>query len=167
MVYGPRPAASSRMWSVSTERLRPSRPTATNGSIYTPGSPIHIGGTTTLRAVAVRPGYLDSKVETHTYIFLSDVVVQSPSGQAPGPGWPTGNVNGQEIDYGMDPEIVNSSTYSALMDDALTAIPTFSLVTDLDHLFDPFRLCEIAEKQKLFPESRLVNRPEAGVTAVA
>jgi len=112
-----------------------SRPSATNGSVYTPGSPIRIAGTTPLRAVAVKPGYLDSEVETHTYIFLGDVVTQSPAGQAPGSGWPSGSVNGQMINYGMDPDVVNSSAYADLMDDALAAIPTFSIVTHLDNLF--------------------------------
>lgn len=37
----------------------------------------------------------------------------------------------------------------------------------LDHLFDPFRLCEMAEQKGLFPESRLVHRPEPSSAAVA
>ncbi|MHC4500046.1 MAG: CotH kinase family protein, partial [Planctomycetota bacterium] len=59
------------------------------------------------------------------------------SGQALGPGWPTGSVNGQVIDYGMDPDVVNDPQYKGLMDDALLAIPSFSLVTDLDNIFNP------------------------------
>src|SRR4030042_4830128 len=60
-----------------------SLPTITHGRIYNPGAPLIIDKTTTLRAVAVKPGWLDSKVETHTYIFLDDVVKQSPEGQPP------------------------------------------------------------------------------------
>ncbi|NIP27991.1 MAG: hypothetical protein GWN67_26030, partial [Phycisphaerae bacterium] len=112
-----------------------SRPTATHGSIYS--SPLPIGQTTTLRAVAVKPGYLDSDVKTHTYIFVSDVITQSPNGEAPGPGWPTGTVNNQILNYGMDPDVVNDPRYSAIIDDALLAIPSFSLVTDLANMFDP------------------------------
>jgi hypothetical protein len=112
-----------------------SEPTITHGITYT--SPINISGTTTIRAIAVKPGWLDSDVETYTYIFISDVISQSPLGQAPGPGWPTGSVNGQTLNYGMDPDIVDfPSTYEGLVDDALLAIPTISLVTDLDNLFD-------------------------------
>ncbi|MHC4326307.1 MAG: CotH kinase family protein, partial [Planctomycetota bacterium] len=73
----------------------------------------------------------------HTYIFISDVVRQSPTGGRPGPGWPTGNVNGQVIDYGMDPDVINDPQYKDLMEDSLLAIPSFSLVTDLGNLFDP------------------------------
>jgi hypothetical protein len=113
-----------------------SRPTATHGNIYS--TPLPISQTTTLRVVAVKPGFLDSDVKTHTYIFISDVITQSPNGEAPGPGWPTGTVNGQILNYGMDPDIVNPpSPYAGLVDDALLAIPSFSLVTDLANMFDP------------------------------
>ena len=116
-----------------------SRPTATHGNIYNPSSPLTINRTTIIRAVAVRPGWLDSKVQTHTYIFLNDVRYQSLAGEAPGPNWPApGDFNGQRMDYGMDPDIVlNDPTYAAQIIDSLKAIPTMSLVTDLQNLFDP------------------------------
>lgn len=112
-----------------------SRPTAANGTPYT--TPFWISRTTTLRAAAVKAGYIDSKVETNTYIFVNDVISQSPNGESPGPGWPSGSVNGQDIDYGMDPQIVQQYPYSDQIDDALLAIPTLSFVTDLDNLFNP------------------------------
>ena len=111
-----------------------SEPTITHGSTYT--DPVPIYQTTTIRAVAVKPGFLDSRVETHTYIFLNDVVKQSPYGGAPGPGWPTGSVNGQRFEYGMDPAIVDHATWGPQLKAALTSIPTMSIVTDLDNLFD-------------------------------
>ncbi|MHC4098372.1 MAG: LamG-like jellyroll fold domain-containing protein [Planctomycetota bacterium] len=112
-----------------------SRPTITHGSIYS--TPLPINQTSTIRAAAVKPGFLDSEVKTHTYIFVSDVITQSPNGEAPGPGWPTFNINGQTIDYGMDPDVViNDFRYAGLVDDALLSLPTISLVTDLDNLFD-------------------------------
>ena len=114
-----------------------SRPTAVHGYIYNPASRPLISKTTCVRALAVKPGYLDSKVGTNTYIFVSDVIRQSPYGEVPGPNWPSGSVNGQVIDYGMDPDIVNSPTYSSSMYNAMLAIPTISLVTDLANLFDP------------------------------
>jgi hypothetical protein len=111
-----------------------SEPTITHGTTYI--SPLSVSGTTTIRAIAVKPGWLDSAVETYTYIFLNDVVAQSLNGQAPGPGWPTGSVNGQIINYGMDPEIVNDPTWGPQLRGALTAIPTMSIVTDLANLFN-------------------------------
>ena len=110
-----------------------SLPTISHGTVYS--GPIDIDGTSTIRAVATVPGYLDSDVKTHTYIFVSDVVHQSPNGELPGPGWPTDGTRGQEFEYGMDPAIVNHGTWGPLLDEALTAIPTMSVVTDLDNLF--------------------------------
>ncbi|NIN36173.1 MAG: hypothetical protein GTO60_14180, partial [Gammaproteobacteria bacterium] len=37
----------------------------------------------------------------------------------------------------MDPDVVNDSRYRGQIKDALLAIPTISLVTDLENLFDP------------------------------
>jgi len=108
---------------------------APTGTRYT--GPLTISGTTCLRAAAMRTGWKPSRIATHTYIFVEDVVTQSPTGQRPGPGWPSGSVNGQSIDYGMDPDVVNSPLYKDLMDDALLSIPSISLVTDLRNLFDP------------------------------
>jgi len=105
------------------------------GLLYT--GPIRIEKTTCLRAVGIKPGWKPTSVATHTYIFVDDVIRQSPHGEAPGPGWPVDRVNGQVIDYGMDPEVVNDPRYRDLMDDALLALPSISLVTDLKNLFDP------------------------------
>jgi hypothetical protein len=110
-----------------------STPRSNTGIVY--GGPLTISGTTVIRAAAFRPNYQNSSVTTKTYIFISDVLRQSPNGQAPGPGWPTGSVNGQVIDYGMDPDIVNDSRWAGLIEDALLDIPTISLVTDLANLF--------------------------------
>jgi hypothetical protein len=113
-----------------------SAPTATNGFIYT--APLPISGTTTLRAAAFKNGLLPSDVDTHTYIFLGDVITQSATGTRPTPEWPqSGRVNTQIIDYGMDPEIVNSPTWRPMITNSLKSLPSFSIVTDLKHLFDP------------------------------
>jgi hypothetical protein len=107
----------------------------TVAAVYT--VPIRITKTTCLRAAAIKTGWYPSPVETNTYIFVKDVVTQSPTGAKPGPAWPSSGVNGQLIDYGMDPDVVNDPRYKNLMDDALLVIPSISLVTDLANLFDP------------------------------
>jgi hypothetical protein len=100
--------------------------------------PVQISRTTCLRAAAVRAGWKVSPIETQTYIFVADVIKQSPNGERPqGNGWPTGSVNGQVFDYGMDPDVVNSPAYKDLMDDALLSIASISLVTNPANLFDP------------------------------
>lgn len=112
-----------------------SEPTETNGLDYSRS--LRVDATTTLRARLFKENALPSHSESVTYIFLDDVVDQSPAGQPP-EGFPSEtNINGQQLDYGMDPAIVNSSRYRALMDDALLAVPTMSLVMDVDDLLDP------------------------------
>lgn len=71
-----------------------------------------------------------------TYIFVRDVVQQSPTGAKPGPNWPDPAAGGgwggfpgmggggQVIDYGMDPDVVNDARYKDLIDDMLLAIPS-------------------------------------------
>jgi len=107
-----------------------------SGTVY--NDPIYINNTTCLKAIATKTGWMPTDIKTHTYIFVKDVIRQSPTGQAPGPGWPTGSVSGQVINYGMDPDIVNDPRWAGLIEDALLDIPTISLVTDLANLFDRF-----------------------------
>jgi hypothetical protein len=67
-----------------------------------------------LRASAFKTGLDPSLSDTQTYIFLSDVLAQSPQGQAPnidGTQWPSSAGTGQVLDYGMDPDIVNNPTW--------------------------------------------------------
>jgi hypothetical protein len=123
----------------------PTAGTAFTGAIYTGSVPID--KTTCLRAVAVRPGWKPSAVRAQTYIFVSDVVRQSPTGAKPGPGWPEPSVTPvtayynpfgpQELNYGMDPDVVNDPRYKEQMEDALLSLPSISLVTSLGNLFDP------------------------------
>ena len=102
--------------------------------------PIYINRTRCLRARALKFGYKPSNIDTQTYIFLDDVIRQSPDGRSPGAGWPPrGYYNGQLMDYGMDPDVVNDPSYAGRIKDALLAIPTISIVTNLSNLFDPAR----------------------------
>lgn len=109
-------------------------PTRAAGTLYT--GPIAISKTTPLRVVAFKDGWKESKCDTQTYIFLADVIRQSPSGQVPGTGWPSSGVNGQVMDYGMDPDIVNNATYTNRIIPALQSIPSISITTDLSNLFN-------------------------------
>jgi hypothetical protein len=107
------------------------------GATATPYSgPLRIGKTTCLRAVGTRLGWANSVTETRTYLFIADILQQSPTGGSPGRGWPTGSVNGQVLDYGMDPDVVNDPRYKDLMDDALLSIPSICLATEPANLFD-------------------------------
>ncbi|MFC1601062.1 lamin tail domain-containing protein [Candidatus Sumerlaeota bacterium] len=113
-----------------------SEPTAVSGTVYT--APIPISETTTLRAAAFKDGYEPTNVDTHTYILISDVLTQSPNGELPSPDWPANDqINGQDLNYGMDPDVVNDPRYVDQMTSAMLAVPSISLVTDLANLFDP------------------------------
>ncbi len=116
-----------------------SEPTDANGIVYS--GAVSVDRTMTIRAAAFQPGYLPSPIETHTYIFVADVMQQSPGGEVP-PGFPAGlpsgsRINGQLLDYGMTPEIVNDPEWGPQMETALLGLPTMSIVTDIEHLFDP------------------------------
>ncbi|UCD27343.1 MAG: chitobiase/beta-hexosaminidase C-terminal domain-containing protein, partial [Planctomycetota bacterium] len=102
------------------------------GMIYT--DPIPINETTCLRAKAVKHGWKPTNIDTHTYVFLHDVIRQTQQ-EALSAGYPSEWWGGHPADYEMDPEIYNDSDYAGLMDDALLSIPTVSLVTNKDNLF--------------------------------
>ena len=112
-----------------------STPTATS-FLYT--TTIPITRTSYLRAVATHTGHLTSTVATQTYLFLDDIITQYADGTPP-PGWPPTQpplVKNHVMNYGMDPDITNTVTITA-MKEALTAISTISIVTDLPNLVDP------------------------------
>lgn len=104
-----------------------SEPSTTNGTIYT--GPLTLSETTVLRAIGTKANHIPTNIDTHSYIFPADVVDQPTNP----PGWPTGSVNNQVMDYHMDPgSAVNSSEQGII--DALNAIPSWSIVTDQDSL---------------------------------
>ncbi|MDB6038465.1 MAG: hypothetical protein JWM99_2306, partial [Verrucomicrobiales bacterium] len=109
-------------------------PSASTGTLYS--GPLHITGTSTVRAIAIEDGYVPSNVDTETYIFLDDVIHQEPTGSVPGPGWMP-NLGNRSDSYGMDPNVVNNAAYSASIKNDLKGLPSFSIVTDLKNLFDP------------------------------
>ncbi len=102
-----------------------------------------------LRAAAVNQQDEAGPVLTKTYIFLNSVVSQTtpggkwpkpnPDPSATRPGFGSGFVMGQIYDYVMDPDVVDDPRYKDVVDDALLAIPTVSVVSDPDSLFDNTR----------------------------
>lgn len=118
-----------------------STPDAATGRPYT--GPISIARTSIVRAVATKPGFEPSAVTTQTHLFVNDIIQQQPTGARPSSAWPQpgSELNGQVMDYGMDPAVVRSSDPAiggeARLKAALQALPCMSLVTDSEHLFDP------------------------------
>ncbi|MHC1766067.1 MAG: CotH kinase family protein [Verrucomicrobiia bacterium] len=113
-------------------------PSATNGQAYS--SPIQVNRTTVLRAAAFAEGWQPSRVATHTYLFLDDVVAQTRATTLAS-GFPT-TWKGQAADYGLDPRVVGapgtdrySGKYSRSLKEDLRSLPSMSIVMKVDDLF--------------------------------
>ena len=110
-------------------------PTETNSLVY--HRPLPIAATTVLRAAAFRPGFAPTEVLTRTFIFPEQVPQQT------GATFPKfwGFTNGQPVAafYAMDRRITDSPDYRRDFLKGLLALPSLSIVTELDNLFDPAR----------------------------
>jgi hypothetical protein len=110
-----------------------SEPTEQSGTLYT--APVTVTTTTTLRAAAYLENYLPSNIDTQTYLFLEDVVSQ--------PNDPVGYPStwaGRPADYELDPDVVGPNNlfndiYSDTIVDDLQALPSISIVMDIEDLF--------------------------------
>ncbi|MCB1099435.1 MAG: CotH kinase family protein [Verrucomicrobiae bacterium] len=111
-----------------------------NGDEPAPGygmdysKPIRVSESMIVRATAFKDGYRSPRPDTRTYLFLDVVVRQSPNGEPPA-GWPVGNLNGQSLDYGMDPTIVGGVHSVEEVKAALQALPALSVVAPIKSLF--------------------------------
>ena len=87
-----------------------SPPTETHGLVYQ--DPIPITTTTVVRTAAFKNNWLQTEADTHTYLFLADVIHQP----ADIPGYPRpwtwlGGSSYAYHDYEMDPEVVNHPAF--------------------------------------------------------
>lgn len=126
-------------------------PTPTTGIIYS--GPININTTRFIRAIAYSS--LDTtKVLTHTYVFPADVVNQ-----------PNLKNNFPSSNYAFDPSVVNHPTYGPQLIDALSGIPSISLVMRLADLNDMHGdTTEVATSvELLFPDGKKGYQVNCGV----
>lgn len=111
-----------------------SPPTESHGAIYT--TPLTVQGTTLLRAGAFKPKFRPSPVETHSYLFLDNILSQS---NRP-PGFPRtwGGYEGVPVmaDYEVDLRIVSDPRYRETITDSLLALPTLSITMDIQSFHD-------------------------------
>jgi hypothetical protein len=127
-----------------------SEPT-TSSTLYT--GPISIAsptgsysGTRVVRARAFKTNWKSTNIDTHTYIFLANVMSQTKgtlttAGAATGTipaGWPTNAATngGQAFNFGFTPAVTASYTAQQLRE-GLTQIPSLSVVTQQSHLTNP------------------------------
>jgi len=118
-----------------------SEPTPENGLDY-PGSPgIRVERTTIIRAAGFRDGFKPSNVDTHSYLFVADVVDQP----ATPPGFPT---TWTGADYGMEGDASDLALVAgdgglapeeakAVIAAALLELPSMSLAMSVDDWFSP------------------------------
>ncbi len=109
-----------------------SLPTTTVGTLYS--GPVTISRTSPLRAIAYTFNAVTSKITTHTYIFVDDVITQSSSRTQSVYGLPS-NWKGVAPDYGMDSRV--TSLHKASVRDDLKTIPSLSVVMETNDLFGP------------------------------
>ena len=104
-------------------------PSSTSGFLYS--GPIIITGQSFIRAAAFKTGLVPSDVDTHSYIFLRDVLRQSNNI----PNYPTSWQASYPADYGMDSNIVKHPVYGATISNDLRSIATLCLVTEHNGLW--------------------------------
>lgn len=107
-----------------------SAPSASSGTLY--AGPIPVGRTTVLRALATKPGWTPSDVDTHTYVFLDDVVAQSHQ-SVTNAGYPN-TWAGIAADYAMDPHITVPNATEMIP--ALRSLPSMFVSTSISNLFN-------------------------------
>ena len=139
-----------------------SEPSLENGETYS--KPILINTTTIIRAFAYKDGFEPTNIDTHSYLFLEDVIRQngkgmpsdwgslgtfdtSPGDLEPGP---------YLADYNMDQDVVNDPVYSTTILEDLKSIPTLSLSLNPHDLFssDPLTIDEnnnVLETRGIYP----------------
>lgn len=120
-----------------------SDPTPSNGTSvpaasddFPPVATVNITTSTALRVAAFKSGMRPTNIDTQTYLFLDDVLDQPL--QPEGYPYPWRTRSGATIpgDFQMDPQVVGSIYSREELKEALRDLPTISIVTDIDNLFD-------------------------------
>ncbi|MFT5411743.1 MAG: hypothetical protein ACI9NC_004479 [Verrucomicrobiales bacterium] len=114
-----------------------STPSPDNGTqIAGSSANILIDETTVLRAAAFKPGLAPTNVDTHTYLFLDDVVAQSDNVvDYEYPNWDNLDQT-RTADYGMDSNIAGGIYTDEEVKTSLASLPVISMATDTASLFD-------------------------------
>lgn len=111
-----------------------STPTETHGTLYS--SVIPITTTTVVRAIGYLAGYESTSVETHSYLYLNDVINQPDSIS----GYPIiryslGGGDKVPHDHEMDPVITGDPAYSGSLIKGLEDIPSMLISVDPDSIY--------------------------------
>ncbi len=123
-----------------------SSPSPENGTVIlaadestSPTATMRVERTTTLRAAAFEDDFLPSKIATHTYVMLSDVITQDEQTLLDA-GFPESWGRRTTPDYGFDPDVIGPNDlfegeFANQILDSLQAVPSVSIVMNHDDLF--------------------------------
>lgn len=103
-------------------------PDNTTGRALTPG--------VVVRAIVKNGSQFLGASQCKTYIFTNRLSTQT----SPGGDWPAEDyhsVSNHNIDYSMDPAVVEDPLYSGQIEPSLLSLSSISIVTDLNNLFHP------------------------------
>ncbi len=104
-------------------------PDESTGTIYT--GPITVDRTMPVKAMAYRPGFVSTNIDTHTYLLVDSVVQQTPSDTVTTYGLPT-SWGGQTPYYGMNG---NRNVDPNTVRDDLKAVPSLSIALETEDMF--------------------------------
>lgn len=96
-----------------------------------PAVTIPVTGNTILRAMAYRAGLRSTNIDAATYLFPRQIAAQSNVQPGFNPQW-----SGRVADYGMDPNIVNTTLPGYGIRESLMSLPSVSLTCKTGDLFD-------------------------------
>ena len=91
---------------------------------------LNIGTITISFTVSAEIKKPSSNIDTHSYLFLADVLQQDDSGLPAAASW-----GHSGPDWEMDPEVVNDPRYANTLTGDLLAVPSISVVMDWDDLW--------------------------------
>ena len=129
-----------------------STPTLTHGTqVAAPNVTLGISATTMLRVAAFKTGFWPVDPDTQTYIFTNQVRNQ-PAAPA---GYPATWSGGVAADYAVDPNVVNATIAGYSFEQALTALPTISIVGAHDDLWGPGGIYYNTQQRGLASERRV------------
>ncbi len=114
--------------------LNGTRPTKTTGTLYT--APIRITTTTPLSAVVINSSNVSSPVVSNSYIFLADVLKQPKAPAGYPTDWKESTASTSiDADYEMDTRVTTATAYKDKISDAMKALPSMNIVTNIGYLF--------------------------------
>ncbi|MBN1673001.1 MAG: lamin tail domain-containing protein [Kiritimatiellae bacterium] len=111
-------------------------PSTSYGTVAGTNAVVQITKTTCVRAASFKSGYESTNVDTHTYVFVGQILSQVRPADYPTTWY--GTNSSTPADYNMDQAVVTDPAYSGMIQDALKKIPTLSIVAKKTDIFSSY-----------------------------